>query len=95
MRIPLTLLVLLIRGYQRLISPVLPSSCRFAPSCSEYAIEALTRRGLVTGSLLTIHRLLRCHPLCKGGYDPVPRAPLGRTHRRPTHRAITAKPGTP
>lgn len=67
-----TALCLLIRVYQRAISPFFPPSCRFVPTCSSYAIEALTTHGSLKGSWLTLRRLLRCHPLCKGGYDPVP-----------------------
>lgn len=66
------LLILLIKGYQRLISSFLPPSCRFTPSCSHYGIEALQKHGLFRGSYLTIHRILRCHPWSKGGHDPVP-----------------------
>jgi len=66
------LFILLIKGYQRLISPLLPPSCRFTPSCSHYGIEALQKHGLVRGSYLTIHRILRCHPWSKGGHDPIP-----------------------
>jgi len=67
-----TALCLLIRAYQRAISPLFPPSCRFVPTCSAYAIEALSTHGSLKGSWLTLRRLLRCHPLCKGGYDPVP-----------------------
>ncbi len=67
-----TLLVLPIRFYQRCISPCLPPACRFVPTCSEYAVEAITRHGAFKGSLLAAWRLLRCHPLSRGGYDPVP-----------------------
>ena len=66
------LFILLIRAYQWLISPLLPPSCRFTPSCSHYGIEALQKHGLIRGSYLTISRILRCHPWSKGGYDPVP-----------------------
>ncbi len=66
------LFILLIKGYQWLISPLLPPSCRFTPSCSHYGIEALQKHGLIRGSYLTIHRILRCHPWSKGGHDPVP-----------------------
>ncbi len=66
------LLVGLIRMYQLLISPLMPPSCRYIPTCSEYAVEALKRHGLVIGSYLTVKRLLRCHPLGGSGYDPVP-----------------------
>lgn len=66
------LLVFLVRGYQIVLSPLLPASCRFFPSCSVYAIEALERHGAVKGTVLTIRRLARCQPFCTGGYDPVP-----------------------
>lgn len=66
------LFILLIRAYQRLISPLLPPSCRFTPSCSHYGIEALQKHGLIRGSYLTISRIARCHPWSKGGHDPVP-----------------------
>ena len=66
------LFIILIRAYQWLISPLLPPSCRFTPSCSHYGIEALQKHGLIRGSYLTINRILRCHPWSKGGHDPVP-----------------------
>ena len=65
-------LIFLVRGYQVALSPLLPSTCRFMPSCSAYAVEALERHGALHGSWLTIRRLARCHPFCVGGYDPVP-----------------------
>ena len=65
-------MLLLIRGYQRVISPALPASCRFYPSCSQYAIEAITRHGALKGSWLAARRLARCHPFHPGGVDPVP-----------------------
>lgn len=61
-----------IRAYQIAISPMVGPACRFAPSCSEYALEALSRHGLVKGSGLALRRLLRCHPWGGSGYDPVP-----------------------
>lgn len=64
--------VLLIRVYQRLISPLFPPSCRFTPTCSNYAVEAITRHGIFKGTWLAAKRLAKCHPLHKGGYDPVP-----------------------
>jgi putative membrane protein insertion efficiency factor len=67
-----TILVLPIRLYQRLISPVLPHRCRFYPSCSEYAREAILRYGPFKGGWLALRRLLRCGPWHPGGYDPVP-----------------------
>ena len=66
------LLILPIKFYRRFISPFFPPCCRFTPSCSAYAIEALRKRGFWIGSFLTVWRLLRCHPFCRGGYDPVP-----------------------
>lgn len=65
-------LVGLVRVYQRLVSPLLPPSCRFYPSCSAYAVTALTRHGAVRGSWLAARRLARCHPFHPGGIDPVP-----------------------
>ena len=66
------LLVGLIRLYQRFVSPLLGPRCRFSPSCSTYAMEALGRHGLWRGGWLSLWRLLRCHPCTAGGYDPVP-----------------------
>ncbi len=66
------LLVGLVRIYRLALSPLLPPSCRFHPSCSAYAVEALTRHGAARGSWLTARRLARCHPFCEGGIDPVP-----------------------
>lgn len=65
-------LVMLVRGYQVAISPLLPPSCRYSPTCSQYAIDALRRHGAVKGSWLALRRLARCHPFHPGGYDPVP-----------------------
>ena len=66
------LVIVLIRAYQKLLSPMLPSSCRFTPSCSSYAAEAYQQHGFWRGSQLSTKRLLRCGPWCRGGYDPVP-----------------------
>jgi len=65
-------LVLLIRGYQRGISPFLPRRCRFYPTCSEYAAQAISRHGPLKGGWLAIRRLVKCGPWHPGGYDPVP-----------------------
>ena len=69
---PSRLLAALIRAYQRFLSPALPPSCRFHPSCSQYALEAVTRYGALRGSWLAARRLARCHPFHPGGFDPVP-----------------------
>lgn len=61
-----------VRAYQLLVSPLLPPSCRFLPSCSEYAAEAIERHGALRGVGLALHRLARCHPWGGSGYDPVP-----------------------
>ncbi len=66
------LLILPIRFYRTFISPLFPPVCRFQPTCSQYAIEAIERFGPIRGSWLALRRLLRCHPLHPGGYDPVP-----------------------
>jgi len=66
------LLLILIRAYRKLISPLLPDTCRFHPSCSAYAEEAVRRHGFFRGFYLSTRRVLRCHPLNPGGHDPVP-----------------------
>jgi len=65
--------VLLLRGYKWAVSPLLPPSCRYVPTCSEYAMEAVERYGALRGSWMAVARLLRCHPFAKGGYNPVVR----------------------
>ena len=71
------ILIVPVIGYRRFISPLLPPVCRFAPSCSEYALEALRVHGAVRGLWLAVRRLARCHPFNPGGYDPVPPRPQG------------------
>ena len=66
------LLILLVRGYQVGISPLLPASCRYYPSCSAYAVEAIERHGAARGGWLALRRIARCHPFRAGGFDPVP-----------------------
>jgi putative membrane protein insertion efficiency factor len=61
----------LIRIYQRLLSPLFPPACRYVPTCSEYALQAVESQGALRGSFKALGRLLRCHPLARGGYDPV------------------------
>lgn len=83
------LLLMLLATYKRYVSPQFPVACRFTPTCSEYAAEAVTRHGALGGTLLTLWRLLRCHPLGGRGLDPVPEhfgcrrahnAAVARTH---------------
>lgn len=73
-----------IRGYQTLISPLLPQSCKYYPSCSHYALEAVNQYGVLRGVVLAAWRLLRCNPFSMGGYDPVERqrlfAPRAKIH---------------
>jgi putative membrane protein insertion efficiency factor len=70
-QIPKFVVLQLLRGYKWAISPMFPAACRFVPTCSEYAMEAVERYGAVRGGLMALLRLLRCHPLAHGGYDPV------------------------
>jgi putative membrane protein insertion efficiency factor len=73
--LPQQILIGLVRGYRLLLSPWLGSTCRFEPTCSRYALGVLERHGAAAGSVMTVHRLLRCHPWCAGGHDPVPENP--------------------
>lgn len=70
--LPKRFLLALLRFYKREISPYLPPSCRFVPTCSEYAMQAVMKYGAVKGGYLAVRRILRCHPFHPGGYDPVP-----------------------
>ena len=70
--IPRAILIALVRLYQVGLSPLLPPSCRYYPSCSAYAVTALERHGAVRGTWLAVRRIARCHPFHPGGYDPVP-----------------------
>jgi uncharacterized protein len=71
-----------IRLYQLVLSPILPPRCRYLPTCSDYALEALAAHGVLAGAWLALRRVARCHPWGGSGYDPVPPAP----HRRPRHQ---------
>jgi len=76
-----------VRGYQLLVRPLLPGACRYEPSCSRYALDALERHGAMAGSWLAVRRVLRCHPWSEGGYDPVPEA---EPRRASTRRAVAS-----
>lgn len=71
-QVSINMILVMIRGYQKWLSPLLGSNCRFHPSCSNYAITAIERFGVIKGSWLATKRLLKCHPLHAGGEDPVP-----------------------
>jgi putative membrane protein insertion efficiency factor len=66
-----TLVITAIKGYRRFVSPMLPPTCRFTPSCSLYTLQAVETHGLLRGSLMGARRVLRCHPFSEGGFDPV------------------------
>lgn len=72
MGLPQIVLMLVVNGYRFWLSPWLGSACRFEPSCSAYSLQALHQHGAVIGSYLTLRRVVRCHPWCDGGHDPVP-----------------------
>lgn len=69
-------ILMILRGYKWAISPMFPPACRYTPTCSEYAMEAIEHFGVLRGGVKTAMRVLRCHPFAKGGYDPVMREPL-------------------
>lgn len=89
-RLPQTLLIGLVRVYRLLLSPSLGSTCRFEPSCSAYALQALERHGAGGGTYLTLRRLVRCQPWCDGGQDPVP--PSLFSHLAPRALPSSKKP---
>ena len=73
-----TAALLFLRAYKRLISPLLPPACRFYPTCSEYAAQAIAKHGLARGGILAAKRLVKCNPLHPGGFDPVPSTHSGQ-----------------
>ncbi len=93
-QLPKRLLMALVRGYRLLLSPWLGSSCRFEPTCSRYALDALDRHGATAGTCLTLARIGRCHPWCAGGHDPVPQE-LPRLFAFMTSRAADRAPSHP
>lgn len=92
--LPQRLLIGAVRGYRLLLSPWLGSACRFEPTCSAYALEALQRHGAAAGAYMTTARLLRCHPWCAGGHDPVPAQPPGLFTRLLRTPATSDKPSS-
>ena len=82
----------MLRGYKWALSPLFPPACRFVPTCSEYAMEAVERYGAVRGGGMALVRLLQCHPFARGGYDPVVKQTSGLTQSKtPTSRAKSAR----
>ena len=79
--------VRLIEVYRHMISPFRPASCRFTPTCSQYAVEALTEYGLLRGGWMTVARLARCGPWHPGGWDPIPQRSAGSQNRGPEFRS--------
>ena len=86
MNVVVAVLKCAIRGYKFFISPLLPMACRYQPTCSDYALDALTRHGMWRGLYLTARRLLRCHPWGGSGYDPVPPPASCSPHHPPCSR---------
>jgi len=83
-----------LRAYQRLVSPLLPPTCRFHPTCSTYAIQAVERYGVLRGGWLALQRTSRCHPFNPGGYDPVPDLPRKRRRDSDGHNSTGRDPET-
>jgi putative membrane protein insertion efficiency factor len=78
----------LLRGYKWAISPLFPPACRYVPTCSEYAMEAVERYGVLRGGVMSAWRLLRCHPFAHGGYDPVMRGERTTNDQRPATEVV-------
>lgn len=80
--------ILLIRFYQKFISPLFPAKCRYYPTCSQYTLEAIQEYGAIKGTYLGIKRILRCHPFHEGGYDPVPKRKIKDSEEKEKEWAI-------
>lgn len=87
------ILIILVKGYRMLLSPWLGSNCRFEPTCSLYALQALEEHGAARGIWLSTGRLLRCHPWCQGGVDPVPKASGGGFLTRFLPQSVSSRNG--
>jgi uncharacterized protein len=87
-KVPKFVALQLLRGYKWAISPLFPPACRYVPTCSEYAIEAVERYGVLRGGLMSAWRLLRCHPFARGGYDPVMRGERMTNDQRPAIEVV-------
>ncbi|MBZ5688839.1 MAG: membrane protein insertion efficiency factor YidD [Acidobacteriia bacterium] len=85
----------LLRAYKWAISPMFPPACRYTPTCSEYAMEAIERYGVLRGGLKAAARVLRCHPFVKGGYDPVVKPGVEAPWKRGPLRAASDVPNSP
>ena len=85
----------LLRAYKWAISPMFPPACRYTPTCSEYAMEAIERYGVLRGGLKAVARVLRCHPFVKGGYDPVVKPGAGTSWKSDPLRAASDVPNSP
>jgi putative membrane protein insertion efficiency factor len=92
-QIPKTVVLFLLRGYKWALSPLFFPACRYVPSCSEYAMEAVDRYGAARGCLMAAWRVLRCHPLAKGGLDPVIKTVIKTTKAIPNISSMPARPG--
>lgn len=96
--VPKLVVMQLLRAYKWAISPMFPAACRYVPTCSEYAMEAIERHGVLRGGLMALARLLRCHPFARGGYDPVVKqrhcsnAVLANDKRPTTNGAVLRTP---
>ena len=75
------IMIAIVKLYRKFISPLKPPCCRFTPTCSQYAIEAFSKRGFFVGFILSVWRILRCNPFCRSGYDPVPERGLRNKHK--------------
>jgi putative membrane protein insertion efficiency factor len=86
--LPARTAAILIRGYQLLVSPILPGNCRFHPTCSRYAVDAFNQYGVFKGAWLSLKRIGRCHPWGDSGFDPVPKYDHNQAGNKPCHKTF-------